>query len=150
MRQECLRVHRAISLQLLNSGCAYAVIRLLVFFVFSRRRNIPFVHGTPADLKDKKANQPTVPDAQVDQDSRVYVVLFRLAFNGEVPQCIGHVAGRLSNACMYARSAKHTYLHTVSTCMHTYMQCLHPPQPTSPRLPHYTSLHRTTPPGPHI
>ena len=134
VRQECLRVHRAISLQLLNSGCAYAVIRLLVFFVFSRRRNIPFVHGTPADLKDKKANQPTVPDAQVDQDSRVYVVLFRLAFN----------------ACMYACSAKHTYLHTVSTCMHTYMQCLHPPQPTSPRLPHYTSLHRTTPPGPHI
>lgn len=49
--------------------CAYAVIRLLVFFVFSRRRNIPFVHGTPADLKDKKANQPTVPDAQVDQEA---------------------------------------------------------------------------------
>ncbi|CAE7429857.1 CALS7 [Symbiodinium sp. CCMP2592] len=91
----CLRrtlsVHRAISLRLLNSGCAYAVIRLLVFFVFSRRRNIPFVHGTPADLKDKKANQPTVPDAQADQDSPSYVVLFRLTFNGEVPQCIEHL-----------------------------------------------------------
>ena len=75
------------------------MVRLLVFFVFSRRRNIPFVHGTPADLKDKKANQPTVPDVQADQDASFYVVLFQLAFNGEVLECIGHV--RLP-ACLLA------------------------------------------------
>ena len=44
-------------------------MRLLFFFIFSRRRDIPFVHGTPSDLKEKQASQPQdpSPNGQTDQ-----------------------------------------------------------------------------------